>query len=83
LGNTHTYIVNKASMHVSGGMGPFRGCLPLRICADFTIINIERGADWVRICKNNKFFWGCGLINFLYGIRVYNIDKDIRIIQYL
>jgi hypothetical protein len=35
--------------------------MALKWPADWIIINIEGGADWLRICKTKCFFWGAGL----------------------
>jgi hypothetical protein len=42
--------------------------MALKWPADWIIINIEGGADWLRICKTKFFFLGCGMIKFWYGI---------------
>ena len=35
---------------------------------DRIIVIIERGADWVRNCKTNSFFWGCIFVRYMdYG----------------
>ena len=44
--------------------------MALKWPADWNIINIEGGADWLRICKTKYFFWGCGMIKFWYGNRI-------------
>jgi hypothetical protein len=33
-------------------------------------MNIEGGADWLRICKTKFFFLGCGMIKFWYGTQL-------------
>ena len=44
--------------------------MALKWPADWIIINIGGGADWLRICKTKYFFLGCGMIKFWYGIHL-------------